>query len=154
MWFLTLACLTVWAACGGDGGTTPTGDTPSGTANGIETPADAVDGTPEATPSGELSVTFIAACDEGDGAPEMSVGVQASATDEAFIDRVRVFIDGTQAIEKEADSVQELEEALSFSSTPGDHEVRVSVDGGGLQAVTLPTDAQQVTCPGQPEEGE
>lgn len=149
---VVLVGLVILVACGDDGeeattiGTPPTAERTA--AVGTGTP----EGTPVATPTGELSISFTAECQGDDGAPELSVAVQATATDEAFIDRIRVFVDGSQRVDQEADSAKEFDETLSFPTTPGDHEVRVSVEGGGLQVVTLPQDAQEVTCPGTPEE--
>lgn len=140
-----LAALVILVACNGDEGDTapsPTADRTAVSATG--TP----EGTPLPTPSGELSISFTAECGGTEDAPELTVAIQAMATDDAVINKVRVFVDGIQGLEREVDSAKEFDETVSLATTPGSHGVRVSAEGDGLQMVSEP---QEVICPGTPE---
>ena len=148
---VVLVSLIVLVACDDDGGETATTATPpvaDGTTT-VETVPPV--GTPPTPPSGELSISFTVECGGDAEAPEFTVTIQVMATDEAFISLVRVFVDGIQGLETEADDVQEFDERVSLAATPGEHQVRVSAEGGGLQRVTQP---EEVTCPGTPEDEE
>lgn len=139
-----LAALVVLIACNGDEGdavSSPTAVSATGTP----------EGTPLPIPSGELSIFFTAECGGTEDAPELTVAIQAVATDDAVINKIRVFVDGIQGLEREVDSAREFDETLSLATTPGSHGVRVSAEGDGLQTVSQP---QEVTCPGSPEAGE
>lgn len=140
-----LAALVILVACNGDEDDTA----PSPAAEGTAVSAtDMPEGTPLPTPSGELSISFTAECGGDEEAPELTVAIQATATDDARIDKVRVFVDGIQGLERDTDSTRELDQTVSLTATPGSHGVRVSAEGDGLQKVSQP---QEVTCPGTPE---
>jgi hypothetical protein len=140
-----LAALAILVACNGDEDDTAPGPTAEGTAvSATDTP----EGTPLPTSSGELSISFTAECGGDEEAPELTVAIQATASDDAVIDKVRVFVDGIQGLERETDSAKEFDETVSLAATPGAHGVRVSAEGDGLQTVSQP---EEVTCPGTAE---
>lgn len=140
-----LAAFVMLVACnGGDNEATPVPTL----AETVVSPTEAPEGTPVPTASGELSVTFTAECGGSEDAPELTVAIQATASDDSALDTVRVFVDGIQGLERDAGSAEEFDETVSLAATAGPHGVRVSAEGDGLQVVTQPED---VTCPGTPE---